>query len=384
MFVSNDIKYIGVNDTDIDLFEGQYPVPDGMCYNSYVILDEKIAVLDTADQHFTDEWLENLKKVLDNRKPDYLLIHHMEPDHAANIKNFMDLYPDTSIVASAKAFSIMKQFFSTDYSENQIVVKDGSTLELGKHTLQFITAPMVHWPEVIMTYDSYDKALFTADAFGTFGTIDSANRWDDEARRYYIGIVGKYGVQVQNVLKKANNLNVQMICPLHGPVLKENLEHYFHLYDLWSSYTPEKDGVVIAYCSVYGHTKDAVILLKQKLNEKGISDVKVYDLARSDMFAAVADAFCYNKLVLAATTYNASVFPFMKEFIQHLTERNFQKHTVGFMENGSWAPMAAKVMKEMLASSKDINFTENNVRILSAVNDTNRDEISALADELCK
>ena len=308
----------------------------------------------------------------------------MEPDHAANINNFMKLYPNTQIVASAKAFAIMKQFFGTDYSENQIVIKDGSTLELGKHTLNFVAAPMVHWPEVMMTYDSYDKAIFTADAFGKFGALDIDEPWDDESRRYYIGVVGKYGMQVQNVLKKLTALDVKMICPLHGPVLKENLDHYINLYNLWSSYTPEKKGVVIAYTSVYGHTKTAVELLAKQLKDKGINDVKVYDLARDDMAAAVSDAFCYDKVVLATTTYNADIFPFMKEYINHLTERNFQKRTVAFMENGSWAPMATKVMKEMLANSKELNFTENNVRILSALNDTSRNEISALVDELSK
>ena len=383
MFVSQDIRYIGVNDHQIDLFEGQYAVPHGMCYNSYVILDEKIAVMDTVDQYFTLQWLQNLREVLGERVPDYLIVHHMEPDHAANIAEFMQLYPDTAIVASAKAFAMMRQFFGTDYPDNHIVIKDGSTLELGRHTLQFVAAPMVHWPEVMMTYDRLDKAIFTADAFGKFGALDTDEPWDEEARRYYIGIVGKYGQQVQNVLKKAAALDIQMICPLHGPVLKEHLEHYLHLYDLWSSYTPEKEGIVLAYTSVYGHTKAGVELLAQQLREKGCPAVRLYDLARDDLAQAVSDAFCYNKLVLATTTYNAGIYPFMKIYLDHLTERNFQKRTVALMENGSWAPMAAKGMKEMLAASKEITLVEPTVRILSALDDASRQQISDLADALC-
>lgn len=384
MFVSDDIKYIGVNDHQIDLFEGQYTVPNGMSYNSYVILDDKITVMDTVDKNFTDVWMKNLTEALNGAKPAYLVVQHMEPDHAANIQNFMEAYPDTQIAASAKAFSMMKQFFGTDFAENQIVIKEGSTLELGKHTLQFVAAPMVHWPEVMMTYDTFEKALFTADAFGKFGALDVEEPWDEEARRYYIGIVGKYGMQVQNVLKKAAKLEINMICPLHGPVLREDLGHYLHLYDLWSSYTPEKEGVVVAYTSIYGHTKEAVELLCEQLREKGCPEVKLYDLARQDMAAAVGDAFCYNKLVLATTTYNTDIYPFMRTFIEHLTERNFQKRTVAFVENGSWAPMANKVMKEMLAKSKELTFAETEVRILSALSEDSRSRIAALAEEMCK
>ena len=384
MFVTNDIRYIGVNDHQVDLFEGQYVVPNGMCYNSYVILDDKIAIMDTVDQNFTHEWLDNLQNALGGRKPSYLVVQHMEPDHAANIDNFMKIYPETTVVSSAKAFTMMKQFFGTDYSENHMIIKEGSVLNLGRHELHFVAAPMVHWPEVMMTYDAFDKALFTADGFGKFGALDCEEPWDDESRRYYIGIVGKYGQQVQNVLKKAAGLDIQMICPLHGPVLKENLGHYLHLYDLWSSYTPEKDGIVIAYTSVYGHTKKGVELLAQQLKDKGCPEVKVYDLARDDMSAAVSDAFCYNKLVLATTTYNADVYPFMKEYIHHLTERNFQNRTVAFVENGSWAPLATKVMKEMLADSRNLTYTDNTVRILSALSDDSRNQIDALTTELCK
>ena len=384
MFVTNDIRYIGVNDHLVDLFEGQYVVPNGMCYNSYVILDDKIAIMDTVDQNFTHEWLDNLQNALDGRKPSYLVVQHMEPDHAANIANFMKLYPDTVVVSSAKAFTMMKQFFGTDYPDRHLVIKEGSTLDLGHHVLNFVAAPMVHWPEVMMTYDSLDKALFTADGFGKFGALDVEEPWDDESRRYYIGIVGKYGQQVQNVLKKAAGLDIQLICPLHGPVLKENLGHYLHLYDLWSSYTPEKEGIVIAYTSVYGHTKVGVELLAQQLKDKGCPEVKVYDLARDDMSQAVSDAFCYNKLVLATTTYNADVYPFMKEYIHHLTERNFQNRTVAFMENGSWAPLATKVMKEMLSGCKNLNYTDATVRILSALSDDSRNQIDALSAELCK
>ena len=384
MFVSDDIRYIGVNDHQVDLFEGQYAVPNGMCYNSYVILDDKIAVMDTADQYFTEQWLANLREALNGRTPSYLVVHHMEPDHAANIAEFMKRYPDTVIVSSAKAFSMMKLFFGTDYPESHIVIKEGSTLELGKHTLHFVAAPMVHWPEVMMSYDDCDKALFTADGFGKFGALDVEEPWDDESRRYYIGIVGKYGQQVQNVLKKAAKLDIQMICPLHGPVLKEDLQHYLHLYDLWSSYTPEKEGIVLAYTSVYGHTKEAVELLADQLRKKGCPAVKVYDLARDDMAAAVSDAFCYNKLVLSSTTYNADIYPFMKHYILALTERNFQKRTVAFMENGAWAPMATKIMKELLAGSKDLTYTESTVRINAALSDSSRAEIESLAQELCK
>ena len=384
MFVSDDIRYIGVNDHQVDLFEGQYAVPNGMCYNSYVILDDKIAVMDTADQYFTEQWLANLREALNGRTPSYLVVHHMEPDHAANIAEFMKRYPDTVIVSSAKAFSMMKLFFGTDYPESHIVIKEGSTLELGKHTLHFVAAPMVHWPEVMMSYDDCDKALFTADGFGKFGALDVEEPWDDESRRYYIGIVGKYGQQVQNVLKKAAKLDIQMICPLHGPVLKEDLQHYLHLYDLWSSYTPEKEGIVLAYTSVYGHTKEAVELLADQLRKKGCPAVKVYDLARDDMAAAVSDAFCYNKLVLSTTTYNADIYPFMKHYILALTERNFQKRTVAFMENGAWAPMATKIMKELLAGSKDLTYTESTVRINAALSDSSRAEIESLAQELCK
>ncbi|MBO5129787.1 MAG: flavin reductase [Oscillospiraceae bacterium] len=384
MTITNDIKYIGVNDHKIDLFEGQYVVPNGMAYNSYVILDEKIAVMDTVDRNFTHEWLDNLQKALEERKPDYLIVQHMEPDHSANIDKFLKLYPEATVVASAKAFAMMQNFFGTDYADRRIVVGEGDTLNLGKHTLTFVTAPMVHWPEVIVTYDSYDKVLFSADGFGKFGALDVEEDWDCEARRYYIGIVGKYGPQVQALLKKAAALDIAIICPLHGPVLTENLGHYLNKYDIWSSYRVESEGVVIAYTSVYGHTKTAVELLVQKLKAKGAPKVVVHDLARTDMAEAVEDAFRYGKLVLATTTYNADIFPYMKEYIHHLTERNYQNRTIGLIENGSWAPLAAKVMKGMLENSKNITFTDTTVKILSALNDESKAQVEALADELCK
>jgi len=384
MFITNDIRYVGVNDHQVDLFEGQYKVPGGMAYNSYVILDEKIAIMDTVDKNFTHEWLDNIQSALGGRKPDYLVVQHMEPDHAANVGNFMKLYPETTIVSSAKAFNMMGPFFGTCYEDRRIVVGEGDTLSLGKHTLAFVAAPMVHWPEVIVTYDVLDKVLFSADGFGKFGALDVDEPWDDEARRYYIGIVGKYGAQVQALLKKAATLDIRMICPLHGPVLKENLGHYIRLYDLWSSYTVETEGVVIAYTSVYGNTKAAVEKLADKLRANGCPKVIVHDLARCDMAQAVADAFRYSKLVLATTTYNADVFPFMKEFIHHLTERNFRNRTVALMENGSWAPLAAKVMRKMLEECKNLTFTETTVRILSALNETSAKQVDALANELSK
>ena len=384
MEITKDIKYIGVNDHDIDLFEGQYVVPNGMSYNSYLVLDEKVAVFDTVDQHFGSEWMENLKSELGSRKPDYLIVQHMEPDHSANIAAFMDVYPDAVIVSSAKSFSMIKQFFGKDFADNQMVVKEGDTLTLGQHTLTFIGAPMVHWPEVIVTYDNYDKVLFSADGFGKFGALDAEEDWACEARRYYIGIVGKYGPYVQKLLAKAADLDIQMICPLHGPVLKENLDYYVGLYNTWSSYEVETEGVVIAYTSVYGNTKKAVELLADKLREKGCPKVVVDDLARCDMAEAVEDAFRYGKLVLATTTYNGEIFPFMREFINHLTERNYQKRTVGMIENGSWGTVAAKVMKKMLEGSKDLNYTETTVTIKSALNEASAAAVDALADELCR
>ena len=384
MTITNDIKYIGVNDHQVDLFEGQYDVPNGMAYNSYAIMDEKIAIMDTVDKNFTGEWLSNLEAVLDGRKPDYLIVQHMEPDHSASIDIFLNTYPETTVVASSKAFAMMKNFFGTDYADRRIVVGEGDTLNLGKHVLTFVTAPMVHWPEVIVTYDSYDKVLFSADGFGKFGALDVEEDWACEARRYYIGIVGKYGPQVQALLKKAAGLDISIICPLHGPVLTENLGYYINLYDIWSSYGVESEGIVIAYTSVYGNTKAAVELLAQELEAKGCPKVVVNDLARCDMAEAVEDAFRYGKLVLATTTYNGDVFPFMKEFINHLTERNFQNRTIGMMENGSWAPTAVKVMTKMLEGSKNLTFTENNVKILSALNDASKAQISALAEELMK
>ena len=383
MTITNDIKYIGVNDHQVDLFEGQYVVPNGMAYNSYAILDDKIAIMDTVDQNFTHEWLDNIQKTLGSRQPDYLVVQHMEPDHSANIANFLKIYPKATVVSSAKAFQMMQNFFGEDYADRRIVVGEGDTLSLGKHTLTFVTAPMVHWPEVIVTYDAYDRVLFSADGFGKFGALDADEPWDCEARRYYIGIVGKYGAQVQALLKKAATLDIGIICPLHGPVLTENLGHYLNLYNIWSSYEVESEGVVIAYTSVYGHTKAAVDLLAQKLKEKGCPEVVVHDLARTDMAEAVEDAFRYGKLVLATTTYNADVFPFMKEYIHHLTERNFQNRTIGLIENGSWAPLAAKVMMKMLEGSKNLSYTENNVKILSALSADSIAQIEALAQELC-
>ena len=384
MTITQDIRYIGVNDHQVDLFEGQYVVPNGMSYNSYAIVDEKIAIMDTVDQNFTDEWLHNIETVLEGRKPDFLVVHHMEPDHSANIHAFLTAYPEATVVSSAKAFTMMKQFFGTDYADRRIVVGEGSTLCLGKHTLTFVTAPMVHWPEVIVSYDSCDKVLFSADGFGKFGALDVEEDWACEARRYYIGIVGKYGAQTQALLKKAATLDIAIICPLHGPVLTENLGYYLNLYDIWSSYKVESEGVVIAYTSIYGHTKKAVELLAEKLTEKGCPKVTVADLARDDMAEAVEDAFRYGKLVLATTTYNGDVFPFMKEFIHHLTERNYQNRTVAFMENGSWAPVAAKVMAKMLEGSKNLTIAENNVKIFSALSDESRAQIEALAEELCR
>ena len=384
MTITKDIKYIGVNDHAVDLFEGQYVVPNGMAYNSYAILDEKIAIMDTVDKNFTDEWMGNVTAALEGRKPDYLVVQHMEPDHSANIDHFLKAYPEAVVVSSAKAFAMMKNFFGTDYADRRIVVGEGDTLSLGKHVLTFVTAPMVHWPEVIVTYDSYDKVLFSADGFGKFGALDVEEDWACEARRYYIGIVGKYGAQTQALLKKAAGLDISIICPLHGPVLTENLGYYINLYDIWSSYKVESEGVVIAYTSVYGNTKAAVELLAKKLEQKGCPKVTVTDLARDDMAEAVEDAFRYGKLVLATTTYNGDIFPFMKEFIHHLTERNYQNRTVGLMENGSWAPVAAKVMKKMLEGSKNITWTENNVKILSALNADSEAQIEALAEELCK
>ena len=384
MEITKDIRYIGVNDHDLDLFEGQYIVPNGMSYNSYMILDEKIAVFDTVDRKFGEEWLGNISQNLGGRQPDYLVVQHMEPDHSANIAAFMDVYPKATIVSSAKSFTMIKQFFGTDFSENQLVVKDGDTLSLGAHTLTFVGAPMVHWPEVIVTYDSRDKVLFSADGFGKFGALDAEEDWACEARRYYIGIVGKYGAYVQKLLAKASGLDIQTICPLHGPVLNENLGYYLDLYNTWSSYGVESEGVVIAYTSVYGNTKKAVELLADKLREKGCPKVVVNDLARCDMAEAVEDAFRYGKIVLATTTYNGEIFPFMREFINHLTERNFQNRTVGFVENGSWGPVAAKVMKKMLEESKDLTFAETTVTIKSALNETSTAAVEALAEELCR
>lgn len=384
MFVTEDIRYIGVNDHDVDLFEGQYTVENGMSYNSYVILDEKVAVMDTVDAHFGVEWLQNLETELNGRRPDYLVVQHMEPDHSANIAVFMETYPEAQIVSSAKAFVMMQQFFGTDFPERKVVVGEGSTLKLGRHTLTFVTAPMVHWPEVIVTYDSTDKVLFSADGFGKFGALDVEEDWADEARRYYIGIVGKYGAQVQALLKKAAALDIAIICPLHGPVLNENLGYYLDKYNTWSSYAVEDEGIVIAYTSVYGHTKEAVEELAEKLNQRGCPNVVVADLARCDMAEVVADAFRYSKLVLATTTYNATIFPHMQNFIDHLTARNYQGRTVGMIENGAWAPMAAKVMKKMLETSKNLTYTDTTVTVKCALNDASRAQIDALADELCK
>ena len=384
MNITKDIKYIGVNDHQIDLFEGQYKVPNGMSYNSYIIMDEKIAVFDTVDKNFTHEWLDNISKVLNNRKPDYLIIQHMEPDHSANIANFLKIYPDTIVVANKKTFTMIGNFFNSDIYKYSKVVEDGEALVLGKHKLMFVFAPMVHWPEVMVTYDERDKVLFSADGFGKFGALDIEEAWADEARRYYIGIVGKYGMQVQNLLKKASKLQIDMICPLHGPVLKENLGYYLDLYNTWSSYSVEKEGICIAYTSVYGATKKAVELLKDKLIIEGAKEIVIHDLARDDMSVCVADAFKYGKLILATTTYNADIFPFMKEFINHLTERNFQNRTVGFIENGSWAPLAKKTMQAMLANSKQITYLEHNVSIMSSIKPNNKEEIELMAKELCK
>ena len=384
MKITNDIKYIGVNDHSIDLFEGQYIVPNGMAYNSYVILDEKTAVMDTVDASFTHEWLDNLEKTLDGRKPDYLIVQHMEPDHSANIANFMKIYTDAKIVATQKAFVMMKNFFGTDFDDRKIVVGEGDTLSLGKHTLTFVTAPMVHWPEVMVTYDSTDKVLFSADGFGKFGALDADEDWACEARRYYFGIVGKYGAQVQALLKKAAGLDISVICPLHGPVLSENLGYYLNLYNIWSSYTVESEGIMIAYTSVYGHTRKAVRLLEQKLLANGCPKVVLCDLAREDMAEAVEDAFRYGKLVLATTTYNSEIFPFMKQFIDHLTERAYQGRTVAFIENGSWAPLAAKIMKGMFEKSKNITFAEQVVTIKSALSEESLKQLDALAAELSK
>ena len=384
MFITDDIRYVGVNDHNIDLFEGQYVVENGMAYNSYVIMDEQIAVMDTVDGNFTDEWLKNISDVIGDRKPSYLIVQHMEPDHSANVANFLDLYKDAKVVATAKAFVMMKQFFGTDYPERQIVVKEGDTLSLGTHTLTFVLAPMVHWPEVMVTYDSKDKVLFSADAFGKFGALDVEEDWTCEARRYYFGIVGKYGVQAQALLKKAAGLDIQTICALHGPILKENLGYYLDLYNTWSSYGVESEGVVIAYTSVYGNTKKAVELLADKLTALGCPKVTVTDLARDDMAEAVEDAFRYGKLVLATTTYNGDIFPFMKTFIEHLTERGYRNRTIGLIENGSWAPTAAKTMLKMFEGNKNLTFTDTTVTIKSAVNTENEAQIAALAEELCK
>lgn len=384
MNVTSDIKYIGVNDYAVDLFEGMYAVPNGMSYNSYVIMDEKIAVMDTVDAAFTEPWLKNMQTVLDGRKPDYLVVQHMEPDHSANIMNFMKEYPKTTLVASVKAFAMMKNYFDTDFAENRIMVSDGDELCLGKHKLIFVTALMVHWPEVIMTYDSTDKVLFSADGFGKFGALEAQEDWTDEARRYYFGIVGKYGVSVQKVLEKLKDREIQMICPLHGPVLSENIGYYVEKYDTWSSYQAETEGVLIAYTSVYGNTKRAVLILADKLREMGCPGVVVKDLARCDMSEAVADAFRYSKLVLATTTYNVGIFPFMREFIDWLTERNFSNRMVAFMENGSWMPVAAKLMQEKLEKCKGLTFADNPVKILSAINEESLVQLELLAYELCR
>ena len=383
MKITNDIRYIGVNDHEIDLFEGQYIVPNGMSYNSYAILDEKIAILDTVDANFTEQWLNNIQNATGGRNPDYLIVQHMEPDHSANITSFVNAYPDAKIISSAKAFAMMKNFFGTDFPEKQILASEGSTISLGNHTLKFITAPMVHWPEVIVTYDSFDKVLFTADGFGKFGALDVEEDWACEARRYYIGIVGKYGAQVQALLKKAAALEIQRICPLHGPVLNDNLGYYLDLYNTWSSYQPEEEGIVIAYTSVYGNTKKAVMQLAEKIKASGCPKVVVNDLARCDMAEAVEDAFRYRKIVFATTTYNAEIFPFMREFIHHLTERNFSNRTVAFIENGSWAPLAAKVMKGMLEKCRNLTFVDPNVKIFSALNEESTAQLNALADALC-
>ncbi len=382
MKITDDIRYLGVNDHEIDLFEGQYPVPHGVSYNSYAILDQKTAVLDTVDRRFTDSWLANVRALFQGKAPNYLVVHHVEPDHAANVARFLEEYPSTTVVASAKAFTMLKNFFGKDYEDRRVVVREGSVLELGKHTLTFVAAPMVHWPEVMVSYDACDKVLFSADGFGKFGALDIEEPWDDEARRYFIGIVGKYGPQVQMLLKKAASLDIQKICPLHGPVLTEGLSHYLALYDTWSSYRPEAPGITIAYTSVYGHTKDAMLKLADALKTQGVQKVALYDLARCDISQAVADAFRYDRLVLATTTYNMDIFPFMRSFIEHLTERNFQNRTVALIENGSWAPVAAKTMTALLASSKDLRFTTNSLTIHSALSQENLAQIETLAKEL--
>lgn len=384
MKITDKISYIGVNDYDIDLFEGQYMVEKGMAYNSYVICDEKIAVLDTVDKNFGDEWLSNIKNVIGDKSPDYLVVHHMEPDHSANIDRFIEAYPNAKIVSNAKSFTMMKQFFGTDYSDRQIAVGEGDTLNLGESELAFVTAPMVHWPEVIVSYEKTSKTLFSADAFGKFGTTDADEDWDCEARRYYFGIVGKYGVQAQALLKKASTLDIARICPLHGPILSDNLSHYINLYDTWSTYGVESDGVAVFYTSVYGNTEKAVNLLEEELTKQGCTKVAVSNLARCDMAEAVEDAFRYGKIVLATTTYNGGIFPFMQEFVNHLTERNYQNRTIGIIENGTWALMAEKTIKSNFEKSKNITFTENNVHIKSAMNEANAEEIKALAAELCK
>lgn len=384
MNITNDIIYVGVNDRSIDLFEGQYEVPNGMAYNSYMIIDTEIAVMDTVDAHFSDEWLNNIKEGLHGRKPNYLIVHHMEPDHSANIIDFVKAYPEAKIVSSAKAFAMMKNFFGCDLADKQIVVGDGDTLSLGNHTLTFFTAPMVHWPEVIVSYDNKDEVLFSADGFGKFGALDTDEDWACEARRYYFGIVGKYGVPVQALLKKLKNIKIGKICPLHGPILTENLGYYINLYNTWSSYDVESEGVFIAYTSVYGNTKKAALQLAEKLKEHGCAKVVVSDLAREDMAECVEDAFRYGKIVFATTTYNADVFPFMREFINHLTERNFQNRTVGFVENGSWAPMAVKTMRSMLENCKNLKFCNSEVKILSSLNDQNLLQLEELARELCE
>ena len=384
MTITNDIRYIGVNDHDIDLFEGQYIVPEGMAYNSYVIIDEKIAVMDTVSADFGEEWLANLENVLAGRKPDYLIIHHMEPDHSANIDKFISAYPEAAVVGNAKTFEMIDQFFGRGLCKNILAVKNGEMLSLGRHELTFLFAPMVHWPEVMMSYDGADKALFSADAFGKFGALDCQDKeWDCEARRYYMGIVGKYGMQVQAVLKKAAALDIKMICPLHGPVLTGDLSHYTSLYDIWSSYGVESEGVCIAYTSVYGNTKRAAELLAKKLEERGCK-AAISDLARCDMAEAVEDAFRYGKLVLATTTYNADIFPFMRQFIDHLTERNYQNRTIGFIENGTWAPAAAKIMKAMFEKSRNINYIDTTVTLRSAMTEENAEAIERMAEELCR
>jgi len=382
MKISDSVKYVGVNDHELDLFEGQYPIPNGMAYNSYAIMDEQIAIMDSVDAHFTDVWLDNIKNALESRTPDYLIVQHMEPDHSGSILRFAETYPDAKIVASARAFTLLQNFFGVDFAERRVVVGENDTLSLGGRTLTFYTAAMVHWPEVIVTYDSKDKILFSADAFGKFGALDVEEPWVDEARRYYIGIVGKYGAPVQALLKKAAALDIQMICSLHGPVLSENLDYYIGLYDTWSSYMPEEEGIVIAYTSMYGNTKHAVELLAQQLGEIGCSKVVVHDLARCDVSLAVADAFRYSKLVLATTTYNGGIFPFMREFIDHLTERNFSNRSVAFIENGSWAPAAARTMKKLLEESKNLTFANTTVTIRSALNEASLAQLTALAEEL--